>query len=583
MVQIEQVRSLFQQATTGLVVTSVVTLILGTFLLTEEASVPTILAWWFATFLVVAWRSWLIRCFRAAKDVDSNPAAWGNRFVAGSALAGLTWGIGGAMLASEVSLLGQILILVVIAGMIAGAIMILGSVLTAFASFMLCAALPLLAWMLWQGDPVYLVISGLAVVYMAGAWVAVLNFSRLLSKAIHLKAKSNTLTDGLRSVNQQLETRDSMLQEAARTASLGHWHFDEVAHEYLSVSDEYARIFGYTVEEFLEKYRTFDEDMKLVFPDDRAKVLASYELGEEVSFDYRIIRKDGQIRHVREISSHTLDENDMLIEARGTLQDITIVKEAQYEAERASHAKSEFLSRMSHELRTPMNAVLGFSQLLDADNSLNEQQKSYVWHILDAGNHLLTLIDEVLDLEQIESGQIQLRMETVYPAEVLQDCVRLIQPLAQKHQIAMENQVTSNDVPAVRADKRRHKQVIHNLMSNGIKYNYTGGRVTVNCEHRRNDRLRISVTDTGPGISEENIGELFEPFTRLGAEISSIEGTGIGLTISQRLARLMGGNIGVKTKEAEGSTFWIDLRLDAPVSGKQPPRDLADAVKYDYP
>lgn len=562
MVKIEQVRLLYDQATSGLVVTLVATLILGTFLLTEETSVPTIGAWWLATVLVVAWRWWLIQQFCSAKDVDSNPTLWTQRFVVGASLAGLTWGIGGAASASDVTLLNQVLILAVIATMVSTAILFLGSVVTVFLWYMLGAALPLLIWMLWQRDFIHLVMAALTCVFIAGTWAAVLKYSRILEQTLYLQLKSNSLTEELRTSNEQLKHSDSMLRDAARKAMLGHWHFDEVASEYLSISDEYARIFGYTVDEFLESYRTLEQDMKLVLPADRTKVLEGYELEEGVEMDYRIVRKDGNIRYVREISEHLLDEAGKLVEARGTLQDITDIKEAQHEAEAATLAKSEFLSRMSHELRTPMSAVLGFGQLLEIDATLNEKQQKHLGHILSAANHLLALINEVLELDHVDSGRIQLTMEAVDPGETLQECASMVQSLAEKHNVTMENQMTPNNVPGVWADKIRFKQVLLNLISNGIKYNREGGRVTVSCEDTGEGMLRISVIDTGIGIPEEHMGELFEPFSRLGAEKSDIEGTGIGLTITKHLVKLMGGELGVETTQDEGSTFWVEFGLD---------------------
>lgn len=562
MVQFGQIRLLYDQATTGLAVTLCAVLVLGTFLLIEGASVAVIGGWWSATVLIIVGRWWLIRQFRTASDAHSNPAFWCRCFVVGSTLAGLTWGIGGVVAASEVSLPNQALILIVIGGMIAGGFLILGSVVSAFVGFMLGATVPSLLWMLWQGDHIYLVVSVLVIVFATGAWLAVLNFSRNLSKALYLKSKSIALVTELRTANEKLKHRDSMLQIAAQTARLGYWHFDEVANEYLSVSDEYADIFGYTAEEFLNKYRTLEQDMNLVFPADREKLLEGYAAGSGVELDYRIFFKDGTLRYVREISNHIHDEAGNLIEATGTLLDITNIKELQHQAEQASLAKSEFLSRMSHELRTPMNAVLGFSQLLEAEATLSDNHKEYVDYILSAGNHLMTLINEVLELEQVDSGRIELVIEAVNLDEIVQECIRLVQSLADKHQVRIESQVTANGFPVIQADKIRLKQVLLNLMSNGIKYNREGGSMTVSCEDRETGMLRINVSDTGLGFAEDRKGELFEPFSRLGIEKSGIQGTGIGLTITKRLVTLMGGEMGAESTLNEGSKFWVELGLE---------------------
>ena len=359
---------------------------------------------------------------------------------------------------------------------------------------------------------------------------------------------------------RRLTDRGSWYAMAASTAKLGHWHFDEIEDVYLDISDEYAAVFGYSVEEFLEGFGTYEDDLKLVHPDDVEKVEKAYTLNMDyMEIDYRILHADGEYRHVREISRHILDESGELIEAMGTLQDVTELKLAQIESERANRAKSDFLSRMSHELRTPMNAIIGFTQLLEMDSGLDDKQQKYLGHVASAANHLLTLINEMLDLESLESGKITLDLEAVDTGEVLQECERLVRPLAEKHEISIDRQVLANKATTVIADKTRLKQVVLNLMSNAVKYNREGGQVLLKSEDFGNGVLRVSVTDTGPGLSEKNMEKLFEPFSRLGAEKSEIEGTGIGLTITKRLAELMDGKIGVETTFGEGSTFWFEL------------------------
>lgn len=223
MVQVKQVRILYDQATSGLVVTLVVSLILGTFLITEDVTALTIGVWWLATVLVVAWRWRLIQRFRSAKDVDSNPTLWSRRFIVGSTLAGLTWGIGGAVSALEVTLLNQALILIVIASMVATAVLFLGSVVAAYVGYLLGATLPLLVWMLWQRDTTYFVIAILTCVFMIGAWVAALKFSRLLEQTLYFESKSKALADELEvrvgERTAELEQRNIELEQFAYTVS----------------------------------------------------------------------------------------------------------------------------------------------------------------------------------------------------------------------------------------------------------------------------------------------------------------------------------------------------------------------------
>jgi signal transduction histidine kinase len=235
------------------------------------------------------------------------------------------------------------------------------------------------------------------------------------------------------------------------------------------------------------------------------------------------------------------------------------LRQAKDEAERATRAKSEFLSRMSHELRTPMNAVLGFGQLLEMDD-LNEEQTESVDQIMRAGRHLLELINEILDITRIESGRLHIASESVLVTPTIEECVALLRPQAHSHRV----QIWHTDVASLRvqADPRRLKQILLNLLSNAIKYNQPGGTVIVTCAQLQDAPfVRFKVTDTGLGIPPEKLEHLFLPFERLHTEESAVEGSGLGLALTKRLAEAMGGSIGVESTMNEGSTFWIDLPI----------------------
>lgn len=234
-------------------------------------------------------------------------------------------------------------------------------------------------------------------------------------------------------------------------------------------------------------------------------------------------------------------------------------------AEKANLAKSDFLSSMSHELRSPLNAILGFAQLIESGSPpLTPRQKSNIDQILLAGWYLLDLINEILDLALIESGKLLLSLEPMSLNEVMSDCQAMIEPQAQKSGIHLT--FPQFDSPYfVKADRTRVKQILINLLSNSIKYNRASGTVVVNYSANTADRIRISITDTGEGLSVENLAQLFQPFNRLGREAGTEEGTGIGLVVSKRLVELMGGAIGAESTVGKGSVFWIELILtDAP-------------------
>nr|MBA2460445.1 HAMP domain-containing histidine kinase [Actinomycetota bacterium] len=212
---------------------------------------------------------------------------------------------------------------------------------------------------------------------------------------------------------------------------------------------------------------------------------------------------------------------------------------------------------MSHELRTPMNAVLGFAQLLEL-GEIDEQQRESVDQILRAGNHLLALINEVLDVARIEAGKLSLSVEPVDADEALTEAVDLIRPLAADRSITISVQGGGTDA-CVQADRQRLKQILLNLLSNAVKYNRTNGRVEIGLERRAGERLRITVSDTGAGIAREQLERLFAPFERLDADAGQVEGTGLGLTLSKGLAEAMGGQLGVDSRLGAGSTFWVEL------------------------
>jgi len=239
--------------------------------------------------------------------------------------------------------------------------------------------------------------------------------------------------------------------------------------------------------------------------------------------------------------------------------------EARLAAEKANRAKSEFLSRMSHELRTPLNAVLGFGQLLELDG-LTPDQAENVSQITKGGAHLLDLINEILDISQIESGHMSMSPEAVLVSEVVDSAISLLRPLADERAVHLIGGSDLGCNQYIFADRQRLKQILLNLVGNGIKYNRQGGSVSISCFQPVRGTLRIQVTDTGPGIAADQFHLLFQPFERLGAEQTSVPGTGVGLALSRGLADAMGGKLDVESTPGRGSTFWVEFPIvESPV------------------
>ena len=261
------------------------------------------------------------------------------------------------------------------------------------------------------------------------------------------------------------------------------------------------------------------------------------------------------------------DARGYAVESRTTIIDIRAQKKleeslikSQENSDKANLAKSHFLSQMSHELRTPMHSILGFSQLLEREFE-NTPQGAYVSYILNSGNHLLSLMDDILDLSRIESGKIPLNVKNIELLQVIEKCTVAMKEISQKKKVTLFVEDKHKFKRIIRADFTRITQVLLNILSNAIKYNRPGGQVVLTAQNISKNNFRINVKDNGLGVKQELQGELFTPFNRLGQENSEIEGTGIGLVISKKLIESMNGTIGFTSTEGKGSQFWLNIPL----------------------
>lgn len=293
--------------------------------------------------------------------------------------------------------------------------------------------------------------------------------------------------------------------------------------------------------------------------------LASKGETNTVEYSFEV---DGKVIWYRTTISPSYDAEGDLSYITADSMDITSNKTMEKDAEKANQAKSDFLARMSHELRTPLNAILGFTQLLEmsAQSKLNDKEKKNLQLISSAGNHLLELINEVLDISRIESGKIDISVELVDLVFIVDNVISISRSLAEKNNISIEYQKIPDGNIFAEVDPLRFKQVVLNLISNAIKYNKPNGSVVVSFEKLGDSQIRFAVKDTGYGIPDENKEKIFMPFERFDMNSEQIEGTGIGLTISQKLIELMNGSIGFESVTGEGSFFYVDV----PVSEKTP-------------
>ncbi len=333
------------------------------------------------------------------------------------------------------------------------------------------------------------------------------------------------------------------------------------------VSPSWTRQLGWSAQELAA--RPFAE---FVHPDDREATFAEFvrilETGEGSDFENRYVCRDGGYRTLQWRAKFEPVTGQIYAAAR----DITErgenrrrLEAAVRTATEANEAKSEFLSRMSHELRTPLNSILGFTQLLELSDLAPEDREA-VMHIHEGGNHLLRLVNEVLEISVIETGHMKITLEPVAAGPLIDEVLTLIEPLAAEVEVELNNSCEPG--LAVLADRQRLMQVLINLINNGVKYNRPGGTVTVSCESAGPARAQFVITDDGPGMDAEQISAVFTPFERLGAERGRIEGTGLGLPLAKRLVELMGGTLEPSSEPGRGTTMRVGLAVATGAAGE---------------
>lgn len=391
------------------------------------------------------------------------------------------------------------------------------------------------------------------------------NVAFLLTVALDITARKNA-EEALKITEKRRQQAVDRLENAISVIADGFALYDAYG-RLVFFNESFRRIHRHDSADLVPTQTTYDQLGHL----DKKR---SRDERDPLSFDERLslLRRDGPSVILQHIGDNIYERRQSATPEGGiisTITDVTELKnaekesiEAKTEAEQANSAKSKFLASMSHELRTPLNAVIGFSQMLkmDADTTLTQTQKEYLEYVVEGGNHLLQLVDEVLDLAKIEADELHLNFKTIDVGGAIADCLTMVEPLRESRNIEIKNGVIDKPSISVHADELRFKQILLNLISNSIRYNRKGGTVSIDGKFVGSRHFRITVADSGHGIPQEDKDQVFRMFHKIGRhpEVPT-EGTGIGLYVSKLLVERMGGKIDFESTVNVGSIFWIEL------------------------
>jgi len=553
-IRLEEIRLLYGGTPFSYTASIVIALIIYFVLRGHVASVQNLDIWLYTILCVLLIRSIDgYRFFRCSKQ-QQQENGWRIRFIAGTGVAGFCWGLLPWMgYSPEIEYFAFIIVCLV--GVIAGSLSTLSYRWEAMAIFLLPASLLLVFRLLVEGQKFSDATSFVLAVFIFFSLSAGKRIFNNTQQNIRLRIEADNRERAIELMHQ----KQALHLQNTPLASI-EFDIDFRITEWNKAAE---KIFGYSREEAIG-----ENILRLILPRDSSsdaeklwQRLLNYEAvigtvienktqsGSPIFCEWFITPLTDEQKNIVGIAAMALDITDK------KQNELAMIKSKE-EAEKANQAKSDFLSSMSHELRTPLNAILGFTQLLKYEKSLTEKQHSHINEISNAGNLLLELVNQILDLARIEKGHLQLSMEQVNLADVFQECRAMVSPLAEQKHLSLDIKSETNGY--VIADYTRLKQVMLNLLSNAIKYNVKNGSVSLKAVQKEKGIVRISIIDSGTGISEDLQQEIFQPFNRLNAAYS-IEGTGIGLSISKQLVEMMNGHIGVTSKVNEGSEFWIEL------------------------
>ena len=556
-IRLEEIRLLYGGSIFSFSAAIIIALIIYSILLGNVSSDRNLDIWLGIILTVMLLRSYDCYLFINSDRTTQAEPKWRYRFFIGTGIAGICWGLLPWM-GHSASLEYFAFIIVCLVGVIAGSLSTLSYRWETLALFLLPSSILLVIRLIIEEQTFSNDTSIVLLVFIFFSLIAGKRLFNNTQQNIRLRIEADNREQAIELMHQKqalhLQNTPLAIIEFDLEFSITEWN---TAAE---------TIFGYSRNEAIN-----ENIMRLILPRDSSndaeklwQRLLNYEAVIGTIIENKT--KSGEPIFCEWFVTPLTDENNKIVGIAAMALDITEKKhnelaiiKSKEEAEKANQAKSDFLSSMSHELRTPLNAILGFTQLLSYEKSLTEKQQSHVNEINNAGNLLLELVNQILDLARIEKGHLQLSMEKVKLSDVFSECRAMITPLAEQNNLALN--IETDISGYVIADYTRLKQVMLNLLSNAIKYNVANGAVSLKVIQKNNNIIRISVIDTGVGIADKLLKEIFQPFNRLNAGCN-IEGTGIGLSISKQLIEMMDGNIGLTSEINKGSEFWIELSGD---------------------
>lgn len=539
----------------------------------------TMLIWGFYMALTMAYRFAIYALYNKKGPLERNQT-WNRLFLFGIVLTAIGWGIAGSIFLQSGELQQHMFTTVILAGLSAGALATLTPFYSAYVLFTLINMLPLMITLLIFGTPTHYTMAMLILVFMTFIITTSIKMKNSIHDAISLRFQHD---DALKNVAQQKQKTDELnlnLRQQINERKIIEQHLEhsmsqlkatlESATDGILVIDNNEQVTNFN-QSFIELFNIPQTLLEIAdFSQIQRHISAHLKDKSQISTinttDFSLLElDDGRLIEVfskpQKIADNIIGNVLSYRDATMRIKSESSLQEAKLKAESANKEKSDFLSRVSHELRTPLNAILGFGHLLKEDKlkHLDKDEHDYVAHICLAGEHLLHLIDDLLDISRIESGKLNINLSAVSCNEIVRDSMALVQATAAANNIDINFKNELSCSPIVHADLTRSKQALVNLLSNAIKYNDKNGSITLAlCANETH--VRFQVTDTGVGIPKESLSEIFQPFRRL-KQTNKTKGTGIGLTITKRLIDVMNGSMGVESETGKGSTFWFELPI----------------------